>query len=182
MNLFMICFVTGLGILLFNLIFGSISDFFSFDFDFDLDLDGTDHLAHGILGFLSPSSISAFLISFGGMGLFFETLQMITWLVWLLAILSGWIGAYALFSLMRFLKRHENGAAVENQALVGKPAMVSGAILESGYGAIRYSVNGNTFTSPAVSYDGSAIPAGTSVAIVSIKDHLFLVSPLESEE
>lgn len=182
MGLFMICFVTGLGMLLFNIIFGSISDFFSLDFDFDLGLDGSDHMAHGILGFLSPSTIAAFLISFGGMGLFFEALLMAIWLIWVLAIVSGLIAAYALYSLLRFLKRHENGAAVEQENLIGKPALVCGAILESGYGAIRYSLNGHTFTSPAVSFDGNAIPAGTSVAIVSIKDHLFLVSPLESEE
>lgn len=182
MSLFMICFVTGLGILLFNLIFGSISDFFSLDFDIDLGLDGSDHMAHGILGFLSPSSISAFLISFGGMGVFFEAIQLAIWLIWLLSIIAGFIAAYALYSLMRFLKRHENGAAVQSEEMVGKPALVCGAILESGYGAIRYSLNGHTFTSPAVSFDGNAIPAGTSVAIVSIKDHLFLVSPLESEE
>ncbi len=184
MSLFFVCFLTGLGILLFNLIFGSISDFFSIDLDFDLGLDGHGgaHQAHGILGFLSPSTISGFLVAFGGIGYFFEERQMPMWLIWISALIAGYIAAFALVKLMTFLKRHENGAAISIDNVVGLPAVVVSPILEGGaYGAIRYSVNGNTFSAPAVSFDGQPIVAGTSVAIVSIKDHLHYVSPLESE-
>lgn len=184
MDLFLICFVTGLGILLFNIIFGSISDFFSIDLDFDLGFDGHtgDHMAHGILGFLSPSSLSGFLIAFGGMGYFFRAIHMSFWLIYLLAIVSGFIASYLLVLLMKFLKKHENGAASTLEDAVGLPALVVGPILEGGYGSIRYTINGNTFSSPAVSYDGKPIVSGTEVAIVSIKHHLYVVSPLDLEE
>lgn len=180
MDLFLICFVTGLGILLFNLIFGSISDFFSIDLDLDLGTDG--HMAHGILGFLSPSNLSGFLIAFGGMGYFFKGIHLAFWMVWTGAIISGLVSAYLLVQLMRFLKRHENGRATISEDIIGLPALVVSPVLKEGYGSIRYSVNGNTFSSPAVSYDGSPIASGVEVAIVSIKGHLYVVSPLELEE
>lgn len=180
MDLFLICFVTGLGILLFNLIFGSISDFFSIDLDFDLDLD--HHMGHGFLGFLSPSNLSGFLIAFGGMGYFFRAIHMSLWVVWLGAIVSGMVSGYLLYKLMRFLKKHENGGAKEQSDMVGLPALVVSPILGQGYGSIRYSINGNTFSSPAVSYDGNPIASGVEVAIVSIQGHLYVVSPLELEE
>lgn len=180
MNVFFVCFLTGLGILLFNLVFGSISDFFSVDLDFDFDGQGFNHHTHGILGFLSPSTLSGFLVAFGGVGYFFGEKKIAMWLVWLIAIASGFIAGYALVKLMRFLKRHENGDAISLENVVGTPAVVVSPILENGaYGAIRYSINGNTFSAPAVSFDGKPIVAGTSVAIVSIKNHLHYVSPLE---
>lgn len=180
MSLFGICFLTGLGILLFNLIFGSISDFFSIDLDFDLG--DTGHSVHGILGFLSPSTLSGFLVAFGGIGYFLEKLQVSLFLIWLIATLSGVIAGWALWQLMRFLKRHENGAAPEREDLVGLPAEVVGAIPLNGFGSIRYACNGNRYSAPAVSYDGVAVPQGAQVAIIAIKDHVFYVSEINLEE
>lgn len=183
MNIFMICFLTGLGILLFNLIFGSLSDFFSIDLDLDFDTNfHGDHGGHGLLGFLSPSTLSGFLIAFGGMGLFFTYLALPLLLVLPFAVLSGIFSGWLLFKLMRFLKKHENGGAADRDDLVGLPAQVVGAIQEGGYGSIRYTFNGNTFTSPAVSYDGTPIPQGRAVAIVAIEKHLYYVSQINLEE
>lgn len=184
MDIFLICFLTGLGILLFNMIFGSLSDFFSvdLDLDFDTNLHG-DHMGHGILGFLSPSTLSGFLVAFGGMGMFFRYLAFPLLLVWPMAIVSGGFAGWLLMKLMRFLKKHENGSAADHEDLVGLPAQVVNAIQEGGgYGSIRYVFNGNTFTSPAVSYDGTAIPQGAAVAIVSIEKHLYYVSEINLEE
>lgn len=181
MSIFGICFLTGLGILLFNLIFGSISDFFSMDLDWSFhDVQGD--LAHGFLGFVSPSTLSGFLIAFGGMGYFFEKLHFNPFLIWLIAIVSGVIAGWALFQLVRFLRHHENGAAPEMDDIVGLPATVVGAIQKDGFGSIRYVYNGSSFSSPAVSYDGVYIPQGEQVAIVAIKDHVFYVSELNLEE
>ncbi len=183
MNIFLICFLTGLGILLFNIIFGSLSDFFSMDLDLDFDTDvGGDHLGHGFLAFLSPSTISGFLTAFGGMGMFFTYLALPLLLVWPIAIFSGVISGWLLMKLMRFLKKHENGSVPDDDDIVGLPAQVVNAIQEGGYGSIRYVFNGNTFTSPAVSYDGAAIPQGSAVAIVSIEKHLYYVSEINLEE
>lgn len=183
MNIFLICFLTGFGILLFNLIFGSLSDFFSIDLDLDFDthLQG-DHIGHGLLGFLSPSTLSGFLIAFGGMGLFFTYLALPLLIIWPIAILSGGVSGWLLLKLMRVLKKLENGSAADKDDLVGLPAQVVGAIQEGGYGSIRYVFNGNTFTSPAVSYDGTPISQGTAVAIVAIEKHLYYVSQINLEE
>lgn len=181
MTIFGICFVTGLGILLFNLIFGSLSDFFSMDLDLDFDLPDTN-IAHGILGFLSPSTLSGFLIAFGGMGFFFEKLHFNPILIWLLASISGIIAGWALLKLIRFLKHHQNGEAPEDEDLVGLPAEVVNAVLEKGFGSVKYVYNGNSYSSPAVSYEGTYIPQGAQVAIISIKNHVFYVSQINLEE
>ncbi len=183
MNIFLICFLTGLGILLFNIIFGGLSDFFSIDLDLDFDTNfHGDHLAHGVLGFLSPSTLSGFLIAFGGMGYFFSKMAFSLLIVWPVALLSGWVAGWLLMRLMKFLKKHENGSASEQEDMIGLPAQVVNAIAEGEYGSIRYVLNGNTFTSPAVSYDGTAIPQGASVAIVAIEKHLYYVSEINLEE
>lgn len=180
MSLFGICFLTGLAILLFNLIFGSLSDFFSIDLDLDLDGDGS--FGHGLLGFLSPSTLSGFLIAFGGIGFYLEKLSVSPLIMWLASIVSGALAGFALWKLMRFLKQHENGAAPEKEDLVGLPAEVVGAIPADGFGSIRYAYNGNRYSAPAVSYDGTRIPQGSQVAIISIKQHVFYVSEINLEE
>lgn len=181
MSLFLICFVTGLAILLFNLIFGSLSDFFSIDLDLDFDLPH-GHMAHGILGFLSPSTLAGFLIAFGGIGYFFERLAMPIWLIWVVAILSGVIAGWLLWSLIRFLKRSENGGAVTEDDLIGISAEVVSAILPGEFGSIRYVVKGHQFSAPAVDYDGKGIRQGALVAVVDIRGKVFYVSEINLEE
>lgn len=176
--MFQLCFITGLAILSLNVILGGVSDFFSID----LDVDFSDHLPHGVLGLFSPTSIAGFLIAFGGMGWFFERMGVGAVLMWVFAIGSGLGASIMLVKIMTLLKRYENTSAPEQEDLIGRPADVVNAIPASGFGSIRYTINGNTYSGPAKSYDQVPIAQGTAVAIVELKEHVFYVTSMETEE
>lgn len=176
--MFQLCFVTGLAVLALNVILGGLSDFFSIDLDVDLG----DHLPHGVLGLFSPTSIAGFLIAFGGMGWFFERLGVASILMWSFAIVSGLAAAILLAKIISLLKRFENTSAPEQEELVGRPAEVVNAIPASGFGSIRYTMNGNSYSGPAKSYDQVPLAQGTAVAIVELKEHVFYVTSMETEE
>ncbi len=141
----------------------------------DTDFDGSMD-ANGVSPF-KPTVIAAFLTVFGGVGLILKNSSPISTLI-ISAGLGVLVALLFFYFILTPLYRAQNTSSVEKQSLIGKQAMVSEAIMQGRYGKITYIVNGNTYSAPAKSEDGSAIERKSSVSIVYIEKNTFFVRPI----
>lgn len=178
-NVYEICFLVGVGLTLIFALLGSIFDFLGAD-GIDIDIGGVDLNIP-----LSPTVYLCFLTVFGGVGMITE----ISGTPFKKFVNVGIALAVAFlisFSINRFvirkLKNAQNTSAPDTEELVGLMAVVNEAIPQDGYGEIRYSINGNSYTSPAKSSDKRMIKAGSEVTICWIDEHVYYVSEIETKE
>ena len=160
-TLFTVAFGVGMGYTVISLILGNL-----------LDMGDLDNSAFSPL---RPAPISAFLVVFGGVGMvFYEPLGFTMVLV--ISVLLGVVISYLITSFVLMpLHRAQNTSTVDRQSLIGHHAVVQVKIPENGFGKISSNVNGSNVSSPAKSEDGSEIPTGTTVEIVSIERNIYFV-------
>ncbi|MDR3239672.1 MAG: hypothetical protein LBT44_06245 [Clostridiales bacterium] len=163
----MICFGVGTGYAIISFLLGEIIHIF--DFDAEIDLFG------GLVSPFKPSVIAAFVTVFGGVGLILSgRLGIFTALG--LAALSGMAVSFLMYRYIIVpLYRAQNTSAIEKQGFIGLPAKVTERIPQGQYGKITYYANGNTYSAPAKSQDGSEIGRNEPVVIVCIEKNTYYV-------
>lgn len=168
--LFYVCFGIGAGYTVLSLLLGEVLGGIDLDFDFDFDFD-----FGGAASPVKPVVIAAFLTVFGAIGI----LLLNKFPAPLLLCLAGFGGLAVAYAIQRFiitpLYRAQNTSAVDQASLIGGSATVTEAIPQGAYGKITYHAAGNTYTAPAKSEDGSAIPRHSAVEIVYIKKNTYYV-------
>lgn len=103
-----------------------------------------------------------------------------------IAMLNVMAGAIAiLFSLaihfgyVRPMARSESSIAFSKQDYIGKSCRVSSPIRANRHGQIMITMGAGNTCEPAAGIDGEAIPTGTLVVVVEVRDHILYVSPVE---
>lgn len=171
--MFQICFFAGLGLILISFLLGEFFDFIGVD---GLDLDGFDI---NLIVPLSPTLLILMATVFGGTGLALLKMKVRIHSA-LIVIIALAVGYSITYLVNRFvvkpLKKAENTSALPQEEMVGCPAVVTERISKNGFGQIKYTMKGNTYTSPAKAVNEEEIPAGTDVSICWIEDHIFYVT------
>jgi hypothetical protein len=118
---------------------------------------------------------------FGGVGILgTNQFKWIAIQVFLIALAAGIIVAFLLYRYIALpLYRSENSTDVSKEDLISTSAEVASAIVEDGFGQIKYTVNSIKYTAPARHVEGKALEQGTKVAICKIENNVFYVTEIE---
>lgn len=161
---FFVCFGVGVGYITLAFIIGEALS----SFDADIGLDS------GVSPF-KLSILAAFLTVFGGVGFILND-RMITFLALICAAIAGLIAAVVIYRFVIVpLHKAQSTSAAEKESFIGCIATVSESIPQEKYGKITYRMNGNTYTAPAKSEDGTEIKRNEEVVIVHIEKNTYLV-------
>jgi hypothetical protein len=130
------------------------------------------------LSWISPLTVAAGALWFGGVGLLAErglgTLGLV------LAVLAAGTGAFLVRSVMgAFMKADTPPLALTGE---GALATVNATIRPGAPGEVIYTLEGLTRSAPARSLDGDTILRGTNVAIVKKEAGFAWVAPIDSPE
>lgn len=178
LTVFQVCFFVGVGLIVLSIIFSSFFEAMGIDgLDLDVDIFGVD-----IFIPVSPILFILFLTVFGGVGwiLIAEEYSLSILLISIIALFTGLlISIMVSLLIIKPLKKAQNTSAPNAEELVGVRASVTETIFEKGFGEITYTINGNSYNSPAKSTNGEEITKGKDVAICWIEDHVFYVTAIE---
>ena len=168
-DVYWICLFGGLLFTVLTLLFGDVFD--------GLDFDGFDGLGE----FFDPLSLVGGLTVFGGAGVLLEEMTALG--TGTAAGLAGLIGL-GLAVLMHFLyvkpmKRSENSTGFSMREYHGKLGEVITAIPATGFGEVLVTMGASNTFQTAASFDGHAIPGGTRVVVVEIRDSNLYVTPFD---
>ena len=172
-TLFTSCFIIGVVITVLSFIVGSAFDIAGVD-GIDLDVAGVD-----INVPLSPVVYLSFLTVFGATGMILTNSSDFSKVVILLISAgAGIVVATVLYKgIVLPLKRAQNTSAPDREELIGLEAEVNETILPGRFGEIRYTIHGNSFTSPAKCVNEELkLKEGTKVSICIIKDDVYYVT------
>jgi len=89
------------------------------------------------------------------------------------------VSAGIYFVYVRPMKNSENSLGYSMQDLAGKRAEVLTAIPEGGYGEVLVRVGAGNANHIAASFEGEAVPAGTPVVVVEVKEGTLYVAKLD---
>lgn len=190
LQLFQVCFYTGVLYTVISFVLGHLLDFAGVggDVDGDIDVDGgidSDFDLHGDMAGMSvsplkPITIAAFVTVFGGTGMILLKNNYSAFVSLAAALVLGFATSYLLYRLIIVpLYRAQNTSAVSQAALVGSLAYAALPMKDKSYGKIRYTVEGNTYSAPAISVDGRVIAKGVPVVIIDIKKNTFYVKEIK---
>ena len=174
--LYFVCFGVGL---VFTLISALAADVFG---GHDVHVD-TGGVGHDVPAFspLSPSTIAAFITSFGGFGMILSKIDATSspWVSAPIAALGGFMIAAA---LIWFFQKVFNWAQSSSEAqvvdLLGETATVITPIPENGVGEIAYVQTGSRYSAPAREETGLPVSNGKTVRITRIVGTQFYVIAL----
>ena len=172
-TLFTSCFIIGVVITILSFIAGNALDIGGVD-GVDFDLAGVD-----ISIPISPVVYLAFLTVFGATGMILtNNSDFSKTTVLLISIGLGLVVSVVLYKgIIVPLKRAQNTSAPDREELIGLEAEVNETIIPGGFGEIRYTIHGNSFTSPAKCVNEELkLKEGTKVSICIIKDDVYYVS------
>lgn len=178
-TLFTSCFIIGVVITVLSFIAGSAFDIAGVD-GIDLDVGGVD-----INIPISPVVYLSFLTVFGATGMILlDNSNLSRTVVLLISMAAGLVVSIVLYKgIVQPLKRAQNTSAPDREELIGLLAEVNETILPGRYGEIKYTIHGNSFTSPARCVNESLkLKAGTKVKICIIKDDVYYVSGKVDED
>ncbi len=129
----------------------------------------------------SPTTITAFITAFGGLGMIFTKIEATKspWVSAPLALLGALLIAAAVVWLFGTVF-HKVDASSESRVatLVGMTATVITPIPANSVGEIAYVQAGSRYTAPARTEGGAAIATGQAVKIVRIVGTQFYVTPI----
>lgn len=202
LRIFQICFATGVLFTVVSFVLGRISDFADTGTDIDLDMDvdmdmdadldvsveggaeldaGTVTDASGVpVSPLKPIIITTFVTVFGGAGMICMIKGLSQAAAAVLALFSGLAVSFLLYRFVVVpLYRAQNTSAISQKVLKGALAKVTLAIRGSRFGKISYTVNGNTYSAPAKSVDGTDIEREAPVVIINIEKNTFYVKKIK---
>ena len=170
-----------IGIFIFSAIFALAA--FVFGHDGDHDVGGDHDVDHGDMpSIFSTRVISLFLVGFGGMGI-------IAYYVWkfsagyssLCGVGAGVILGAIAYVIIAFFYREQASSGVASEDYVDMVGRISSAIPAHGSGEISVVIRGQLRTVFASTSDGSAVPEGRSVKILSMAGGSAIVAPPEPQ-
>ncbi|WP_178137421.1 NfeD family protein [Tepidibacter thalassicus] len=125
---------------------------------------------------IKPIIVAIFITIFGGLGVMQTKLGKTSLYVFLFSFVIA-LSVCLLVNkfVINTLKKAQNTSSVSQKKLIGKTAKVVATIVDNGFGQIKYTINGNTYNSPAKHIDGKRIKVGSEVIIVLIEDNVFYV-------
>lgn len=129
----------------------------------------------------SPTTITAFLTAFGGLGLVFTKLEATKspWVSAPLALVGAlFIAAGVVWLFGTLFHKVDSSSESRVATLVGIPATVITPIPPNGVGEIAYVQSGSRYSAPARDERGAAVANGQTVKIVRIVGTQFYVSPI----
>ena len=173
-----------------GLLFAIVSAFLGHLFgghDVDTDVGTGGHAEAGFqdtgmpgLSPFSPTTITAFITAFGGLGMIFSRIQATEspWISAPLALLGALIIAAGVVWLFGTVF-HKVDASSESRVatLVGMTATVITPIPANGVGEIAYVQSGSRYTAPARNERGAPVASGQTVKIARIVGTQFYVTP-----
>ncbi|WFD11436.1 hypothetical protein [Tepidibacter hydrothermalis] len=145
------------------------------DLDFDADMD------FGYLNIIpiKPAVIAIFITVFGGSGIVQTKWNQPSLYILSISFVIAFITSYLINKyIFCFLKNAENTSSESQKKLIGQYANVISAIVQDGFGQIKYSMNGNTYNSPAKHIEGKRVEANSKVVIVLIEKDVFYVDTI----
>jgi membrane protein implicated in regulation of membrane protease activity len=179
-----VCFGVGL-------LFAIVSAFLGHLFgghDADVDVGTGGHAEAGFqdtgmpgLSPFSPTTITAFLTAFGGLGLIFSRIEVTKspWISAPLAVLGALIIAVVVVWLFGTVFHKVDSSSESRVAtLVGMTATVITPIPANGVGEIAYVQAGSRYSAPARNERGAPVANGQTVKIVRIVGTQFYVMPV----
>jgi membrane protein implicated in regulation of membrane protease activity len=129
----------------------------------------------------SPTVIASFITAFGGFGIIFSDIPVLSKPVISapLSITAALIIAGILYKILSSLFQHTQSSSESHvAALVGTEANVITPIPENGVGEISYVVRGSRYTAPARVDGGTPVAGGKSVKITRVVGTQFYVEPI----
>jgi membrane-bound ClpP family serine protease len=147
-----------------------------------------DHGFHTAFGehlhFLQPSVIISGITVLGGSGVVMSRYTDWSGLtVTSLSILIAVIFSLLLyFTVIRTMENAESSLSFSIHNVVGLLGEVSIPIPAQGYGEVLLSMSGGLSNQIAASSEGTAIPSGSRVVIVSVKEGILFVVPFETKD
>lgn len=147
--------------------------------------DGTDggvagHDADAAVSPFKPTVISAFVTTFGGIGIILSRQGLLPIIVLLGALVAGLVAGFILYQFVIVpLYKAQNTSSVSERYLKGVIGKMDLGTEGKNYGKVAYVVNGNTMTAPALSWNGDMIPSGKTVVVVDIKKNTFYVKEIK---
>ncbi len=145
------------------------------DLDFDSDID------FGYLNIIpiKPAVIAIFMTVFGGIGIMKTKSGQQALYIFFISFIVACATSYLINKyIFCFLKKAENTSSESQKKLIGQYAKVISAILQDGFGQIKYSMNGNTYNSPAKHIEGKRVEFNSKVVIVLIENDVFYVDTM----
>jgi membrane protein implicated in regulation of membrane protease activity len=180
-----ICFAVGL---LFALVSGFFGHLFGGGHDAHVDVGTGGHAEAGFqdtgvpgLSPFSPTTISAFITAFGGLGLIFSRVKATSspWISAPLSVLGALIIAAGVVWLFGTLFHKVDSSSESRIAtLVGMTGTIITPIPTNGVGEIAYVQAGTRYTAPARDERGAAVANGQTVKITRIVGSQFYVVPV----
>ena len=194
MTLFIVCFGIGAGFTIISFLFGHL-DFAHFGhFDaahtdvsgahFDSGSGGGPHFhLSSVFAVFRPVTLSLFLVVFGACGIMLTRMAVPFAYALLIGVVAG---AFCVLLLLKLvldpLTRAQNTTALSNEELMWNAARVSVRIPVSGYGEITYTIRDSVGRGPAGTRQGQPIEVGENVIIEDIRDSVFYVAKIASDE
>ena len=179
-----VCFGVGL-------LFAIVSAFLGHLFgghDTDLQVGTGGHAEAGFqdtgmpgLSPFSPTTITAFLTAFGGLGMVFSRIEATRnpWISTPLALLGALMIAVAVVWLFgTVFHKVESSSESRVATLIGMSATVITPIPANGVGEIAYVQAGSRYSAPARNERGAAVANGQTVKIVRVVGTQFYVTPV----
>ena len=179
-----VCFGVGL---LFAIVSACLGHVFG-GHDADVDVGTGGHAEAGFhdtgmpgLSPFSPTTITAFLTAFGGMGLIFAQIPATSspWVSAPLALLGAlFIAAGVVWLFGTVFHKVDSSSESRVSQLVGVSATVITPIPADGVGEIAYVQSGSRYSAPARNERGAPVSNGQTVKIVRIVGTQFYVTPI----
>lgn len=139
--------------------------------------------ADGFISPLKPITIVSFITVFGGIGIVGSEHRYNGIIVFIIAVILGALTSFLLYKFLILpLSKAQNTSAVFQEEIVGMTATVISPIASNGFGTIAYIVNGSKYNAPAQHVSKKAVKQGEKVIIYAIKNNVFYVEPLNSED
>jgi membrane protein implicated in regulation of membrane protease activity len=178
-HLYTIIFWVGVIYTVVTFLLGGLFEFSHLDGHVDAHIDSNSGLFHFTTFPLKPITIVSFITVFGGIGIIGTQNKFSGIFTFVLAFATGFITSFILYRFVVVpLYKAQNTSAVSQDKLIGMKAVVISSILEDGFGAISYTVNGNKYNAPAQQVNKKSVPQGEEVIIYEIKNNVFYVEPL----
>jgi membrane protein implicated in regulation of membrane protease activity len=183
-NLYLICFLVGVGISFFSWLAGSVHIHLP-----HIHIHFGSHHGHaqhaGGQGhgpeLINIGTIAAFLAWFGGTGYLLRQYYLVGFLIALgAALMSGFAGAALVFwFLAKFLVREDEVLDPADYDMIGVLGKVSSTIRPTGTGEMMFSQMGTRRAAPARSESGSEISKGAEVVVTRYERGIAYVRPWE---
>ncbi len=166
--IYQITFITGILYAITTLVLGQLFD--------SLEISGDINIGIATFIPIKPITIVTFITVFGGVGIRSTLRNFSPIYTFILSFISAYLISFLLYKLIVVpIFKAQNTSASSQKDLIGVRGKVTLAIMEDAFGQIKYSKNGNTYSSPAKSINGKSIMTGADIIIVSIKANVFYV-------